>query len=194
MIGTSGALTSTCALSMPRPGEGGQQVLDRRDARVAINKSGAELGVADVVSACARTSAGGSRSVRRNTMPVSGAAGRKRHQHLLAGVQADALGADGIFESALSEHLIASPAAVRAGARVAPPVPGTGGIGERSRHASGLSSRYSAAPSPKKGRYRNTVALNQSSGVSPPGAAERPGYPAHLRLPRRACSPSPTAR
>jgi hypothetical protein len=30
----------------------------------------------------------------------------QRHQHLLAGVQTDALGADGIFESALSEHLL----------------------------------------------------------------------------------------
>ena len=45
-------------------------------------------------------------------MPVSGAAGRKRHQHLLAGVQADTLGADGVFERALSEHLKLSPAAV----------------------------------------------------------------------------------
>ena len=90
-------------------------------------------------------------------MPVSGAAGPQGHQHLLASVQAHTLGADGILESALSEHLKLSPAAPSNGARVAPPCP----VRTR-RHRGAVAhsdTRIWRHRAPQKGRYRNTIAL-----------------------------------
>ena len=87
-----------------------EQVLDRRDARVAINKSGAELGVADIF--------GGGPDFRRRievgTPEHDARVGRTRpqgHQDLLSGVQPHALGADRVLECALSEHVIPIPVA-----------------------------------------------------------------------------------
>ena len=109
-------------------GERRQQVLDRGDARVAIEESGAELGVADVVRGGADVHGRIEIGTPENDARV-GRRGPQRHQHLLTGVQTDALGADGIFESALSEHLLASPVTINRCTGSA-----TLGDGERSRH------------------------------------------------------------
>src|SRR3569833_1577146 len=74
MIGTSGALKSTYALSMPRPAKA-----DSKCSTVEIRTSPCTSDVDRVVSptfsARARISTGGSRSTRRNTIPASTAAG-----------------------------------------------------------------------------------------------------------------------
>ena len=65
--------------------------------------------VSPTFSASARTSTGG---VEIGAPEHDAGVGRRRpqgHQNLLTGVQADTLGADGVFESALSEHLIVLP-------------------------------------------------------------------------------------
>ena len=54
-----------------------QQVLDGRDLGLALYCSVVPIMVSPTFSACARMSTGCRRSVRRNTMPVSGAAGRR---------------------------------------------------------------------------------------------------------------------
>ena len=78
---------------------------------VTINKSGAELGVADVLGVGAHFGGRIEIGAPEDDAGV-GRRGPQRHQDLLAGMQPDALGADGVFESALSEHLKLSPAAV----------------------------------------------------------------------------------
>jgi hypothetical protein len=74
MIGTSVADSSTMALSMPRPAKA-----DIRCSTVATLAPSPRIVVPSVVSPTrmplAGTSTGGSRSVRRNTMPVLAGAG-----------------------------------------------------------------------------------------------------------------------
>ena len=191
MMGTSGALTSTCALSMPRPANADNRCSTVETRAVTINKSGAELGVADVLGV--GTDFGGRIEIGTSEHDAGvRRRGPQGHQDLLAGVQADALGADGVFESALSEHLKLSPARRCNGARVAPPCPGrtseASGSGRHSDHAD------LAAPSPQKGRYRNTVAL--FSLAASVGLAPQKGRNIQHILGFRAapCRPSPTAR
>src|SRR6188768_3839095 len=157
-----------------KPGECRQQVLHGRNARRTINKSGAELGITHVLGV-------GTNFGRR--IEISAAeddAGIRRgrpqgHEDLLAGVQANTLGADGVLESALSEHLKLSPAAVTDGARVAPPGP-NGPKGHRGAAARTLRHR-----APKRGATVTQLPY-AVCGVSRPGASERPEYPAHLRV------------
>jgi hypothetical protein len=93
------------------PGERGQQVLHGRNARRTINKSGTELGVAHVFRI--GTDFGGRIEIGTSEDDTGVRCGRSQgHQDLLASVQAHTLRADGVLESALSEHLKLSPATV----------------------------------------------------------------------------------
>ena len=121
-------------------------------------------------------------------MPVSGAAGPQGHQDLLAGVQAHTLGADGVLESALSEHLKLSPAAVER-------CSGSATLSRRGRRrhrgaAATPSHGLGGTETPKRGATVTQLPYSVCD-VSPPGAAETPEYPAHLRTPRRPAAHHP---
>ena len=68
--------------------------------------------VSVTLNASAAISIGVGRSMRRNTIPVVRRSRTQGHGHFLAGVQADAGGADYGFEGALLEHLIAGAAGI----------------------------------------------------------------------------------
>ena len=112
MIGTSAAVSSTMALSMPRPANADSRcsTVETRDS--PLTERGAERGVADVLGARARISTGCGRSMRRKHDAGVGGAGLERHHDLLAGMQPDARGADRVLQRPLSDHsltLIALP-------------------------------------------------------------------------------------
>ena len=96
MIGTSPAVQVDVQVVDAQARERRHQVLDGGHAGARPRERRAER-VSVTFVARAGISTGGSRSVRRNTMPVSGGAGRSAMRTLRAGVQADAGGADRSF-------------------------------------------------------------------------------------------------
>ena len=78
MIGTSAALTSTMALSMPRPAKADIRCSTVETCALALTSVVPSV-VSPTFSARAGMSDGLGRSVRRNTMPVS--ARRRTHGH-----------------------------------------------------------------------------------------------------------------
>ncbi len=75
MMGTSGALTSTSALSIPSPAKA-ESKCSTVETRAPPTTNEVPSMVSPTLSARAGISTGVARSVRRKTIPVSGAAGR----------------------------------------------------------------------------------------------------------------------
>ena len=103
MIGTSAAETSTIALSIPRPANA-----DSRCSTVETRDSPLPRVVPSMVSPTFSAVARMSTMLRQIGAPEDDAlirVGRAQgHEHLLAGVQADAGGANRVFKRPLTDH------------------------------------------------------------------------------------------
>jgi hypothetical protein len=169
MIGTSAAPSSTMALSMPSPASA-----DIRCSTVATRTPSLISVVPSMVSpTCMPSPArprGGSRSVRRNTMPVLTGAGPQGHEDLLARVQAHARRADGVLQSSLSQHH---------GSPLRRPAPGV-----RRGMASPVSGapQRSAQPSGSPGRHNAQSNIGAPPATQASAEAGRHHRDAHLVL------------
>src|SRR4051812_31392893 len=177
MMGTSGALTSTWALSIPRPANADSRCSTVETRALPLTRV-VPSWVSPTFSALAGTSAGGSMSVRRKTMPVSGAAGRNVISTFLPVCRPTPW--------ARMEFLSVRCPSIYLDLPVAKPRAGSAALhpgGDLGRSAGSVSAGYSyelpAHRDPKRG-----ATVTQLPLFSLPDGAGKRGCRAHLRSPR----------
>ena len=206
MIGTSPAVSSTNSVVDAEAGERRHQVLDRRDARLAGRQRRAERRLGHVQGARGHVGRRIEIGAAEHDARI-GRRGTQHHQDLAAGMQADAGGADRLFQRALMDHGgVCASIISRPGRR--PPASGGWPAADFpiSRRTSGRVAFPLALGAPARGPpprpqaqqdEPETIAPVAFAGHALPQSAWRrrkAGMSSTSSLPKLARRPSPTAR